>query len=118
MVSPSGSLLDPSLEQFALLGGDGLSSRFRRHDQIGIMAFDPTQDFALLWRAGHDGLFALADELRGFLFVEPQIRLAVGRVGSMAMEAMLGEYRSNLKPKVDRPRCAFGALLGLDGSKS
>ena len=118
MVSPCGSLLDPSLEQFALLGCDGFSGRWGRHDQIGIMAFDPTQDFAVLWRARRNGPFALAFELRGCLLVEPQVRLAMGRVGSMAMEAMLGEDRSNLKPKVDRLQCSFGALLGLGRSES
>jgi hypothetical protein len=82
------------------------------------MAFDPTQDFTLLRRARHNGLFALADELRGCLLVEPQIRLAMGRVGSMAMEAMLGEDRSNLKPKVDRLQCPLASLLGLGRSES
>jgi hypothetical protein len=82
------------------------------------MAFDPTQDFTLLRRAGHDGPFALAFELRGCLLVEPQVRLAMGRVGSMAMEAMLGEDRSNLKPKVDRLQCSLVSLLGLGRSES
>ena len=96
-----GAGLDPFGENPFLISRERHLRVRRRHDEIGIGARDPGDDLAVERMAGHH-CAGTAVEFgdRRLTHVEPQAGLAVSLVGSVALEAAIGEDRPDLVGEV------------------
>jgi hypothetical protein len=74
----------------------------RRHSQVGIGRSDPPPQFALLRLPGNNHRAALSLCIGCFRGIQPQIGLALAGVGTVALEAMVGQDRADVSVELDR----------------
>ena len=99
-----GAVVDPLPQDRDLLRRERLVRRLGRHPLVGIARRNPADELAALRVPRHDRELALRlGQLRrrDLGDVEPQLRLARGRVRAVALEAVLREDRPNVPVVVD-----------------
>ena len=96
---------DPFRENPLFVVGERYLRVRRRHHEVGIGAGDPGDEFAVVRVARHDRPGAAVEFPQGLVAeVEPQAGLAVALVGAMALEAAVGEDRTDLPGEVGSRR--------------
>ena len=92
---------DPLREDPPLVLGERHLRVGRRHDEVGVGARDPGDEFAVVRVPGHDRAGAAVEFREGRVAdVEPQPGLPVRVVRPMALEAAVGEDRPHVPGKI------------------
>ena len=89
---------NPSCEEHLLVRRERLVRCRGWHERVGILGSDPLHQFALVGLTGHDRPVLE----RHLAVIEPQIGLARRAIGTVACEAVLGQYRPDVAVVADR----------------
>lgn len=100
MFRPRGPLVDPGTNQFDLFCGKLTTRVGRGHSLVGIFAGHPVQCFTRLGVASHERSVAASIGEGVCLKIKPQVGLAGAFVGSMTLEACVGQQRTNIAAEV------------------
>ena len=97
-----GPLLDPGLESGDLGRRERLPALGRRHPLLGVVRGDPAVELALVELAGDDRRAARRRSGgRIATVVEPQLAFALLGVGTVALEALVGQDRPDIPSERD-----------------
>ena len=100
VASPWGTFRDPLFEDFLLRRAQFLVNLRGRHLFVGIERTDPLQQQTLGWLPRHDRGPVFPRCLGGRFHIKPQIPLPVLFVGTMAIEAAVGQQRQHLPAEI------------------
>ena len=109
VVSPRGALLDPGSEQLDLIGGQFSATARWRHQGVGIIGFDPGNQFTLIRVAGRDRVTTIFEcGKHAVTGIQSQPGLPLFFVGAVARKAIIGNQRPDLTIEVDLRARIFG----------
>ena len=104
MIAILGAFANPARQQRLLGRGQREMRLRRRHHLVGIAGGDAAHHLALGGIARRDHPEIILQRLeRAVARVEPQLRLALCRIGTVTTEAAVGEQRPDLAGEVDLP---------------
>ena len=112
MTFPLGTLLDPARKQVDLLGGEASSAFWRRHPQLRVVGADSFEQLALIGLSRNDDADSVGRPEQAFAEVEPQIRLSLVLVGTMALITRFRKDRTDLSVEINVRRTIAGLGKG------
>lgn len=113
--APVGTLLDPGFESLNLGGVESFVCLGRRHEVVDICGDHSLVKQTLIGGSSNDGCPVFSIRLGGFFEIKAQICFAMLLVGSVAIEAAVGEEGEDLAVELDGGRAvAAGEWTTVD----